>query len=272
MAIERYFVPTTIKDAERILAEEEGAQPLAGGTAIEKTKNVRAVVDLSRLGLSYIKKEGKSLKIGAMTTLEELSKSKSLTGSARALKQAAESTDSRPLRNVITLGGDVIAAHFWCMAPVALLALDASMVTSKGKTYEMTEVVSKSAKNMLGMGEFVTEFILPNIEGNGAFLKFARTHDEYPFTCAAACLQMDGKKCAKARIAVGAVEARARRLEAVEGALEGKVAGEVLGKIDDMVSKEVNPRHDFRASGDYLKHITGVIARRALEDALGVKK
>ncbi|MEM2899973.1 MAG: FAD binding domain-containing protein [Thermoplasmata archaeon] len=254
MAVERYFAPTSIKEAEKIIAEEENAQPLAGGTAIvERVKNIKTLVDLSKLGLNYIKKDGNTLRIGSMTTLEEIAKSKVLTGNALALKQAAEQTDCRQLRNVITIGGDVVSAYYWCMIPVALLALDAKMVTSKGKSYEMKDVVSKNVKNMLEKGEIVTEFLISDYEGKGAFLKFARTHDEYPFTCAAVCLDMDGKKCKKARIAIGAVETKPKRIHSVEKMLEGSVVADILSKIPEAVSKEIVPRNDFRASEEYIK-------------------
>jgi len=273
MSVEQYYAPTSIKEAEKILAEDENAQPLAGGTAIvERIKNIKTLVDLSRLGLNYIKKDGKNLKIGSMTTLEEIAKSKLMTGSVQALKQAAEQTDCRQLRNVITIGGDVIAAYYWCMVPVALLALDAKMVTSKGRSYQMEDVVSKNAKSILEKGEIVTEFLISDYDGKGAFLKFARTYDEYPFTCAAVCLKMDGNKCKKASLAIGAVETKPKRLRSVEKMLEGNVVKNVLNKIPDAVSKEIVPRNDFRASEEYRKYVTGIIARRAIERALGVNE
>jgi CO/xanthine dehydrogenase FAD-binding subunit len=82
---------------------------------------------------------------------------------------------------------------------------------------------------------------------------------------------MNGKKCKNARIAIGAVESKPKRIHSVEKMLEGSVVIDILNKIPDAVSKEIVPRNDFRASEEYRKHVTGIIARRAIEHALGVK-
>ena len=62
--------PTTIADALKLL-QQPGTVALAGGTALntDKRRDVNAVVDLSGLGLSYIKESNGAIAIGAMTTL-----------------------------------------------------------------------------------------------------------------------------------------------------------------------------------------------------------
>jgi carbon-monoxide dehydrogenase medium subunit len=79
---------------------------------------------------------------------------------------------------------------------------------------------------------------------------------------------MTGKKCAEARIAVGGGLPAPVRLPAIEQELTGKpldralvelVAGKVAGMIE--------PVSDIRGSARYRKQVSGVLVRRAIEEA-----
>ena len=71
-----YCAPATIEEALTLLGRA-GARPIAGGTDLlihmqSGVTSPRYLVDLSCLGLSYIRIEADVIKIGAMTTVEEL--------------------------------------------------------------------------------------------------------------------------------------------------------------------------------------------------------
>ena len=67
-----------------------------------------AIVNLKTIeGLSYIKEEGSTLHIGALTTLTEVAESSIVKKLAPALAEAARRTASPLLRNMGTLGGNI---------------------------------------------------------------------------------------------------------------------------------------------------------------------
>ena len=98
---------------------------MAGGTSLhflgvtEKT-----AVDLSHLGLSGIKKKGGTFLIGATTSLGELM---NYQGPGWVLDQVALHTSTQQIRNISTLGGNIVRVFPWNDFPVALLALDATL-------------------------------------------------------------------------------------------------------------------------------------------------
>ena len=70
--------PENLEEACDFLRENEDAMPVAGGTGISifmnkgLMSNVRSLVDLDGLGLSFSKKNNDSLEIGSMTKLADM--------------------------------------------------------------------------------------------------------------------------------------------------------------------------------------------------------
>ena len=83
--------------------------PLAGGTYLLglQDDSIEAVVDLRDLNLAYISEDVRGIRIGAMTTLQQIVDASTLkNGALRILSQAAQaSSSSRLIRNSATIGG-----------------------------------------------------------------------------------------------------------------------------------------------------------------------
>jgi len=73
-----YYRPTTLREALYLLSELEDAKVLAGGTDLLIDLRIRRyrpknIIDISRLKeLKYIIDEGDKVRIGSLTTLQEL--------------------------------------------------------------------------------------------------------------------------------------------------------------------------------------------------------
>jgi len=107
---------TSLDDAAAKLAEYNGKALLnAGGTDLLGTLRFElletypeAVINLKSIsGLDYIKEEGGMLKIGALTTLEEVAVSDVVKNGYVALAEAAAKTASPHLRETGTIGGNI---------------------------------------------------------------------------------------------------------------------------------------------------------------------
>jgi carbon-monoxide dehydrogenase medium subunit len=60
-----------------------------------------------------------------------------------------------------------------------------------------------------------------------------------------------------------------RRLEACEGLIDGqRLSDELLGEVAQAAAGAVQPESDMHASADYRRRMTGVLARRALTEAI----
>src|SRR5512146_975449 len=116
--------PTTIEDAVKLL-QQPGAVALAGGTALiaSRRDDVTVAIDLSQLGLTYIREDQGRVVLGATTTPAELAESPILRALANGVSaQAAHKSAASVLRNQATLAGTLISELDGVLA-VALLAL-----------------------------------------------------------------------------------------------------------------------------------------------------
>ena len=106
--------PTTVDEAVSMLGDN--SYVLAGGTDLLGTMQdeilwpdyPETIVNLNKIpGLSYIKEEGGTLKIGAMTVLEDIAVDSIVQTKYAALAQAAARTASPHLREMGTIGGNI---------------------------------------------------------------------------------------------------------------------------------------------------------------------
>ncbi len=108
-----YAAPTTVEQAVGLL-EAEGSEVLAGGTdllsllkddieQVERLVALRGVVDLAGIDAS-----GGRLRVGSMTTLQELRDHAGATAAVPALGTAIDGVASAQLRTMGTVGGDLL--------------------------------------------------------------------------------------------------------------------------------------------------------------------
>jgi 4-hydroxybenzoyl-CoA reductase subunit beta len=110
-----FFSPTTIAEALSLMAERgTKLQVLAGGTELMgRSKhgliNPSCVMSLKRVrSLVGIKNRTRTLVIGASTTLRELAESGLIPDSLKAVSQAALLVAAPPVRNLATVGGNLL--------------------------------------------------------------------------------------------------------------------------------------------------------------------
>jgi len=108
-----YLEPESIKEASSLLTEK-GAAVIAGGTDLLVNMKKRVITPKYLVNLKHIEElkglafdETKGLRIGALTTLDVLSKSTLIKEKYPALAQATGRTAAPQLRNMATIGGNV---------------------------------------------------------------------------------------------------------------------------------------------------------------------
>lgn len=275
-----YHQPESLTDAVELAARFGGQGSfLAGGTdlivQIERGRIApRHVIGLGRVpGLAGIELNGR-ITLGARVTHRAIEQTAELAGSLRCLVEGAEVIGGHQVRNVATVGGNLVNASPAADLVPCLVALDAA-VTLLGSGGERELPVERF---LLGPNrtarrpdELVTRVTLdtPPPRAATAFLKAGRRRAmEISVVCVAARLVLDAslERCLEARVVLGAVAPTAVRAHAAERLLEGQpVGGEAFRRAAAAAQEACRPIDDVRASATFRQHLVGVLVRRALD-------
>ncbi len=237
MAQTEVVTPADVDELVVALAEATPkTRLLAGGTdlvrAIRRPGNEPdVIIDLTGLaGLSYIRRDGETLRVGATTTFAELQRDPLVREHALCLGLAAAQVGSVQIRNTGTIGGNIANASPCADSATALTALGAVVTTVDGagtlSTRPLGEVLLGPGRTSLAYDEAITEFSFDalGLEHRSAFAKIgSRTAVSVARLSAALVVRFDAAAgtLAGVRVALGAVGEVAFRVPALEDALEG---------------------------------------------------
>jgi carbon-monoxide dehydrogenase medium subunit len=276
--VEAFYRPASAREAVRLLQGCKGeARVVAGGTdvVVEADRGVRFLIDITRAGLSYIRVKDRGCVIGATMTMTGLEESTVIRGLASGLlARAAATCGSVQVRNLATLGGNMANGSPAADLATVLLALDAEVVVAGPtgrKKLPVEEYLARGAAGGLGKSLLI-EAIVPRPPGGKrsgwSFQKLGRTALDISLVNAAAGLGLDGAGRVKwVRIALGAVAPTAIRARAAEAKLTGrKLDAALLAEACEIVSRDVDPIDDLRASAAYRRKMSGLLAGRAVEE------
>ena len=244
---------------------------LAGGTALHFMQDHTPVtaVDITRLGLSYIKPDGAFYTIGATTSLADIQRYRAPRW---ALHEICRRISTHQIRNISTLGGNICRVFPWADLPVVLLAMDARMVVYSGKDEEFSadEYFSfQPAKRFLN-GNILSAVKVPALLAHHGFgsIKVVRTQASFAMVTVAARLELDGQHIKSARVAAGSAIPFPRRLPSVEAALVGREASAaVFREAAAHAGADAPWRGREGMTPDYSRHLAEVTILDALERA-----
>jgi carbon-monoxide dehydrogenase medium subunit len=278
-----YHEPTSLAAAVDLGARlGADARFLAGGTdlVIQMRRGKvapRHLVSLHRVpGLDGITVNG-DVTLGAMVTHRDVERFAGFRGRLRALIEGAQVVGGHQVRNVGTVGGNVVNASPAADVVPVLLTLEASVacVSPDGeRTLALEEFLVGPGQTARRPGELVTalRFAAPGGDAATAFLKAGRRRAmEISVVCVAACLTVDARRerCVAARIALGAVAPTTLRARAAERVLEGAPLGEAaFREAGRAAAGECRPISDVRASARYRTLLVETLVPRALARCL----
>ncbi len=259
----------------------ERAKVLAGGQSLIPVMKLRlaspeVLIDIGRIpGLSLLKEDGNTLRIGAMTRHRELEESKLIQTRYPLLADTAAVLGDPEVRNAGTIGGALAHADPAGDWGAALLAFDAKLVATgpKGKrTLSIDEFFTDTFTTALKPVEVLTEIRIPKPgpRSGGAYKKLKRKTGDFATVAVGAQLKLDTKGAVESvRIGMGAVGPTPVRAKRAEEFLTGKVATtDNLGRAAKLAAEESKPTSDLRGSEEYKRAMVEVFARRALETAV----
>lgn len=278
-----YFAPPGIDETLALLAEYKGkATLLAGGSDLVPKINYYdlkpdIIIYTGGIGFAYIKDGNGKLIIGAGTTWSDLISNALVAEKAGVLAEAARQGGCVATRNAGTIGGNIVNASPAADLVAPLLALDAEVVVKNSKAERMIAIkdfFTGPGTTILNPDELVTEIQVPFVQGKAVFLKLGRRRAmTLSVVNTAVNLEMDGKICNEARIALGSMAPKPMRCEKAEGILKGNsVDKDLIGKCAAEAIKETSPIDDQRATAWYRKKAGEKLVAQALSRAAGIEE
>ena len=257
-------------------------KPLAGGTDIlvylrQRQPWFDRLVDISRLReLKVIQVEGPDIHLGAAVTFAEAARSKLLQQTVPFLVEACRSVGSPQIRNLGTMGGNVVnaAACADSLPPLVCLDAVAHLYSRQGyRAVPVSELITSPGRSNLQAGELLTHFTfgVPPDGVRSAFIKLGRRNAQSISRLSMAAM---GRSDARGlvdfiRLTPGAAMPQTRRLAEVEKLLLGKEASQALlfeaGRQVAAVMVEVTGR---RWSTEYKEIAIQALAERSLQRVL----
>jgi CO/xanthine dehydrogenase FAD-binding subunit len=276
--VHEYYHATSLRDALKKLGknDEQVPVPVTGAFHLisSKLRAATCLVDVSGVGLDYVKLEGRKLAIGGTATFQQIVASTELNAALGSLlPKAARAYSTRIQRNATTLQDVLFGYATYFDLLTALLALDVQ-VKVQGKQKRLVPLQQffvKDNRAVLSNSEIAAEFSakLPSGSMGASLQRVALTDgDAVAILNVVAVLKMTGKKCAEIRLAVGGGLPTPVRLTALEQELTGQMLDAALVEsISAKAGELIQPVSDVRSTAQYRKQISGVLVRRAIAEA-----
>jgi aerobic carbon-monoxide dehydrogenase medium subunit len=256
--------PSSLADATRA-AQAGGAKVLAGGQTLLASMKLRlanpeVLVDLGGIPeLAGIRREGNALVIGAMTRHADVAASPEVQSAIPALAELAGGIGDRQVRAMGTIGGSVANNDPAACYPAGLLALNATVQTTKRKI-AADDFFQGLFATALEEGELITAVSFP-VAKRAAYIKFKQPASR--FALIGVCVAQTDSGV---RVAVTGGGSGVFRHAGLEQALTKNFTPEAAAavKVD---AGELSS--DLHASAAYRANLISVLAQRAVAKALG---
>lgn len=258
-----YHKPSSVADAVKILAADPDARPISGGQTLlpalkHRLNKPTSVVDLSAIAeLRGVKREGDKIVIGAMTRHVEVAESPEVKAAIPALARLAGSIGDIQVRNRGTIGGSVANNDPAADYPSAVLALGATVVTSK-RRIAADDFFQGMFTTALEPGELLVavEFPIPQKAG---YAKMKNPASRYVMAGAFVARTAGG-----VRVAINGAGPGVFRQTAMEQALSANWSPDAVAGIKQDAD---GLNSDIHGSAEYRAHLVTVMAKRAVADA-----
>jgi len=258
--------PETLRQAVNLLNKNGDAKLLAGGHTLLPTMKLRLagppmLIDLSRIeGLAGVELKGRALVIGAMTRHVDVHNSPAVQQAAPVLSKLAGLIGDPAVRHMGTIGGSVANNDPTADYPAACLALGATIITNK-RRIPADEFFTGMFSTALEPAEIITKVSFP-LPKKAAYQKFRNQASRYALVGV-----FVAKRGSETRVAVtGAGGNGVFRVTAFEEALKKRFSPKSL---EGLTVSADGLNSDIHGSAEYRAHLIGVLARRAVAEAMG---
>jgi aerobic carbon-monoxide dehydrogenase medium subunit len=270
---------STLEEASELMTRlGPDARYLAGGTDLLVDLKVgrttaRHLVSIKRIAeLRGVSEVNGGLRIGSLATVTELDRSPLVRDRFKPILDATSQMAAPQIRNVATVGGNIVSAVPCADLPPILMALNASVEiwSPDGRRSVPLDSFFKGVRRTaLGREEILEAIVVPEMpRGFGAaYSRFAlREGNAIAVAAVASSVRRDENGCiADARVVLGAVSPTPCMVKSATDLLVGNALDDdVLNRVADAASLACEPICDVRGTADFRREIVGVLSRRSL--------
>jgi len=277
-----YYQPETIPEACEILVRYGSkAKVLAGGTDVlpkmkqellvpEALVSLRAISGMS--DIEYL--PGRGVVIGARATPNDLVNSTILNDKFMSVSEAAHTMANNQVRNMGSIGGNIVNAVPSADLPPILIALGATVVLvgmEGGRTMPLEDFITGPSRTLIAPDEILEAVVIPDqLTTGSAYIKFGlRASGALAVVGVAAAVTMVAGVAEEVRIVLGAVAPIPLRSKKAETKLRGKkITDTLISEAAKIAASECKPISDIRASEEYRREMVRVFTRSALLKAM----
>jgi CO/xanthine dehydrogenase FAD-binding subunit len=279
-----YKIPKTLQEACDILWQAEGkAKIIAGGTDLviglrNGDQRPPFIVDITRIEeLRKIEEKNGTVSVGAAVTHSEIASSSLVKKYGKVLSDATSEIGSPQIRNIGTIGGNIINASPAADTVPALIVLDAvGRVASKEgeKEIPLVQLFKGPYETNLKPHEILVQVQFKKLPSGvrSSFVRLARREAmAIARMSVAIILQMEkGKdRIEDIRVSAGSITPTPQRMSDAEAILKGKSPDEGLLKMASRkVSETMIYQSGIRPSTSYKRPVVEALFIRAMRKVL----
>ncbi|MGI9415710.1 MAG: FAD binding domain-containing protein [Hyphomicrobiales bacterium] len=275
-----YHAPDNLDEALMLL-DDAGVdgRVLAGGQSLMPMLNMRilspsVLVDINRIeALDTLDAGADTLRLGALVRHVDLLRDPSVREGWPLLAEATTQIAHPTIRNRGTVCGSISHNDPAAEHPSLLVTLGGTVVAAseeRRREIPAEEFFDGAMSTTLEPGEMVVEVRYPRPQPGAVFgfVEFARRLGDFAIAGAAVMLTHKDGICQSARVTIIGMGGGPFRARAAEAAMVGSPMGaNAFAAAAEEVRKVVVPTEDVHASSSYRRHLAGVMAVRALEQA-----
>lgn len=279
-----YKTPKTLKEACDLLWEAgDQAKIIAGGTdLVIGLRNVaitpQCLIDITNIEeLHKMSEEDQTISIGAAVTHSEIASSPLVKRYGKVLSDAASEIGSPQIRNLGTIGGNIINASPAAdtLPPLMVLNAFGRVMSKEGKRdIPLFQLFKGPYKTSLNPGEILVQVTFQKLSSDvkTSFVRLVRRKAMAIARMSVAVIlrmRRENGRIEDIRISVGAITPIPQRMSEAEGILRGKVLDDEIIKVASRkVSEEMIRQSGIRPSTSYKVPVVEALVMRAVRNAL----
>ncbi|MGD9727399.1 MAG: xanthine dehydrogenase family protein subunit M [Nitrospiraceae bacterium] len=278
-----YFRPSTIEQAVELLAKADGsAKVLAGGQTLVPMMAFRmarpgALIDLNRIdSLRYIREDGNTLKIGAMTRHRDVERSELVSRYCPLLAEAIRLVAHPVIRNRGTAGGSLSHADPAAEWPTVAVAIGAQMLLCNAqgtRSISARDFFVSLLTTALMPDEILVEIQVPKLRKKvaTAFLEVSRRHGDFALVSVATQVSVSQfGEVGDVTLVLGGVDMVPLDVSKTAEMLIGrKLVEQSFEDVGREIARDLQPFDDIHATADYRREVAEGLIVRALKQASG---
>jgi CO/xanthine dehydrogenase FAD-binding subunit len=281
---QEYLYPESVREAVDLLAEWVGqARLVAGGTDLvlqlrRGERQAACLIDVSRIKeMCGIEEADGAITVGAAVTHARVAASPLIRRVAPVLAQAASEVGSPEIRNMATIGGNVVNAQPAADTALALLALEAEaevVGVAGARWVPLLDLYRGAGRSAVDSTVEVVRgfrFRVPAGRVGSAYRRLGKCKSiALPVLCAATLVRLEADRVVEAAISLGPVAPRPFRAAEAERWLAGRPAtAETVRQAAALAQDEAQPRDSLlRCAREYRQAMVGVLVQSTLEQAI----